>query len=187
MNESGKNMDTMFQAWKNWVKTTSDENLRNIYENLQNPDRRTSLENLARRYKRFGIVGLLMVPVSLCYLHTGIFAEPYNVIISVSLMVYFAICAAMDFWLFRGITGIDIYRESVSEVSRKVRYYRRKHLQFITVLVPLMIAVLTVMFISQFDNITVLTGLIAGALVGLVIGLTMLSKFLAEYNILLNP
>lgn len=177
-----ENFDELRRAWKEGFRAASDRDYDQFLHNRDYGNRRTALENLAARYKRFAILGTAMILVSTCYLNAHIFPEPYNVILSFGMMVYFAIAAVMDWWLYRGVRSIDIYNESVSEVSRRARFYRRRHLQFIIVLVPIMIALVTLMIVSTLSNRYMTTGLIAGCLFGLVLGIMALTRFMDEYR-----
>lgn len=176
------NFDELQRAWKEGFRAGSERDYNNLFNMDNSGKRSTALENLAARYKRFAIVGTAMILVSTCYLNGHIFPEPYNVILSFSMMVYFAIAAMMDWWLYRGIKSIDIYRDSVAEVSHKARFYRRRHLQFMMILVPIMIALLTIMIISTLPNRYMTAGIISGSLVGLILGLMALFRFLDEYR-----
>ena len=177
-----ENFDELRRAWKEGFRAASSHDYDELIDINNSNQRKTALENLAERYKRFAILGTAMILVSTCYLNAHIFPEPYNIILACGMMVYFAIAAMMDWWLYRGVKSIDIYRESVSEVSRRARYYRRRHLQFMAVLVPIMIALLVVMFTATISNRYMTAGLIAGALFGLVIGLFALTRFMDEYR-----
>lgn len=180
MNEN--NIDEMYRAWKKWILNGSEDNMRQMFEDIQKSGRRTSLENLAHRYKRFSILGLAMIPVSLCYANSNIFPHPYNIIISVGMMMYFALCSILDLWLYRGIRSIDIFKESVVEVSRKARYYRRRHLQFIAILVVPLVILLSLMLICRLKETYFIICIVAGMLTGLIIGLYALSRFMNEYK-----
>ena len=175
-------MEELYCAWKKWFLSGSEENMRLVFDNLEKSGRRTALENLAHRYKRFSILGLVMIPVSLCYANVDLFPHPYNIIISIGMMIYFALCSILDLWLYRGIKSIDIYSESVVDVSRKARFYRRRHLQFIAILIVPLIILLSLMFICNIKDIYILISMIAGLLVGLIIGLFALSRFMNEYK-----
>lgn len=179
-----ENFDELKRAWKEGFRATSSHDYDELMHSGNSGRRRTSLENLADRYRRFALLGTAMILVSTCYLNGHIFPEPYNVILSFGMMIYFTIAATMDWWLYRGIKSIDIYREPVAEVSRRARFYRRRHLQFMAILLPMMIALVTLLIISTISNRYMTYGVISGCLFGLVIGIMALTRFMEEYRTL---
>lgn len=177
------NPEDMKSAWRDTgrslsASSPSDEMLEKIRIGKQS----TSLDRLCSRYYRFVMLGVACTLLSFSFmlipeLHT------YNPIwLSLAFAVYFLTCAIMDFWLYRGVDSIDCIRMPVSEVIAKARYYRKRHLQFIICLLPMVVAVVVLLaFYFQFEREIVLGMLIGGA-AGLCIGLYQLRQFMLDYR-----
>ncbi len=98
--------------------------------------------------------------------------------------LFFALAGSMDYWLYRGMKSIDISSMPVSEVARKAIFYRRRHLQFIAILVPLAIGIFTLMVLAFNPDRHMLAGMACGAIVGLAIGIRQLIAFMDDYRTL---
>ena len=148
--------------------------------------RRTALDNLARRYRRFSILGLVMAVVSIFYIFGDILPGDKGRWVWLCFAAYFATVSVMDNWLYRGIRSIDVAAMPVEEVTRLTLRYRRWHLIFIAILLPLAAALLTMMLATVGFELHFTLGAVAGLIVGLAIGLRQLLAFLADYKTMLN-
>lgn len=148
--------------------------------------RRTALDNLARRYRRFSILGLVMAVVSIFYIFGDILPGERERWVWLGFIAYFAIVSVMDNWLYRGISSIDVAAMHVKEVTRLTLRYRRWHLIFIAILLPLAATLITLMLAAAGFELYFTFGAVAGLIVGLAIGLRQLLAFLSDYKTFLN-
>lgn len=154
------------------------------HETMFRRKKETALEQLARKYLRFSRIALIMGPVSMgMFASTRIFpSTTMTMIISLCFLAYFAICSTMDYWLYKGISQIDCYTMTVKAVSNRALSLRRKHLQFIAVLIPLMLGLVALMaYGCQFDRYIV-AAMIAGAIIGATIGFWQYLDFMSLYR-----
>ena len=70
----------------------------------------------------------------------------------------------------------------VEEVLRLTMRYRKRHLQFMLILMPMAVALLIGMGIYLRSDRSVIYGMIAGALIGLAIGIRYLIEFMRDYR-----
>ncbi len=147
--------------------------------------RRSSLQSLARRYRWFSNMALFMILWPIITWANPSIVIPHKTVILIVMCVYFAVCSIMDHWLYCGIKSIDCATMTVSEVARLARLYRRRHLQFIGLLLPIAIGVIGVIIYFS-TNIYTTVGVIMGAILGIVIGLRQLMAFLADYRQLMQ-
>lgn len=153
------------------------------------PDNRryTALQSLTRRYKwfsNFGLLLLILMPLCLFNIfRTNGSEQLWISIATISFAaIYCATASIMDRWLYNGIQSIDITTMSVSEVCRLAYYYRKKHLQFVAILLPMAIMLIgSIAYIFSADKY-LLTGLIVGFLLGIALGVRQLLAFLSEYR-----
>lgn len=143
---------------------------------------RTALQNLARRYKRFSIMALVMV--AWCPLfgfsHPYIDHKPY---LALGFAVFFVTCAAMDRWLYTGISSIDPATMTTSEVVRRSILYRKRHFEFQMILIPMAGALIgTLIYLFQ-ENQEFIWGIVFGMLIGAGIGFFHFLRFMKDYRI----
>lgn len=172
------------------------ENIKNCWCNAcfrntspENSDNRkqTALQSLARRYRWFSNYGLILLfcmPLVLINLFWGhdYGQEWMRISVVIFSMVYCATCSIMDRWLYNGICSIDVYGMSVSEVCRLALYYRKRHLQFVVILIPMAVILLGSIAWVLSENIFSIYGVICGALIGLILGTRQLHAFLNSYR-----
>lgn len=160
---------------------------RNIGSGNSDNRRQTALQSLAKRYRWFSNYALLLlvlmplVLINLFWTH-GYGQEWMRIAIVVFSMIYCATCSIMDRWLYRGICSIDIYEMSVAEVCSLAIYYRKRHLQFVVILIPMAVVLLGGIAWALSSNMYLIYGIITGALVGLILGTRQLYAFLDSYR-----
>lgn len=157
-----------------------------------NMNRRLSaLQSLALRYKRFSVLGMVFALITPITLFEMLYKQEYcdigmTIVVIAFAEIYFLLASCMDKWLYNGISGIDLSRMSVSDVCRCAYYYRKKHFQFMAVLIPMaMILVGTLVWILS-DDIYFILGVVAGGIVGLVSGIFQFRAFMVEYKEIMN-
>lgn len=145
----------------------------------------TALDNLSERYRRFSTIGMIMVVCSLSYsfIHLPFREGAPRYALSIIMMVYFACCSAIDWWLHRGVASIDCFTMSVREVAEKALYYRKKHLQSMMFLFPFAAVVVGVMVWCFDSDSGIIIGMVAGILVGVLIGYRQFRRFMEEYKV----
>ncbi len=157
------------------------------FEGMYRRKKETALERLAGKYKRFSRLGLIMGIACCCYMTPNmVFPEHLKIWIAISFSAYFLICSAMDYWLYKGVSSIDCYTMTVSEVAERAMYYKRRHLQFIAMLIPLAIAIIGFIIYAAGGNKYLIAGVMCGALVGGCLGYRQYLEFMGEYKKLVS-
>ena len=175
-------MDNLRKDWQD--ASVSIRRNSESYESIINGKRRTALDNLAERYRRFSNLALILILMSFTWIfNPSMFPDNHSlgIVVGVSFAVYALICSVMDRWLYQGIRSIDVVAMPVSEVIRKALFYRKRHLQFIAILLPIVLAIIGVMAWSM-DNLYFRLGILVGFITGTAIGLRQLFAFLADYR-----
>ena len=171
---------------KGWNETRFSPSDREYVNEVINGKRRTALQKLACRYRRFSNVGLLMIAWSSLLMFNNILPEGTKVYFSIAFATYFLMCSIMDRWLYQGVSRIDCVSMAVGEVSRLATFYRKRHLQFMIILIPIAIALLGSFIYVMVDNIYFIYGVICGAVIGLAIGIFQFMEFMADYRDVMN-
>ncbi|MCM1141828.1 MAG: hypothetical protein NC453_24925 [Muribaculum sp.] len=144
---------------------------------------KTALDRLRDKYRVFWTASLLLAfGTFMIFSNSQIIESPLNLWLGVAYAVYFLTVFCMDYWLWRGIGTINPLRMSVSEVAYNAMFYRKRHLQFMAVLIPMAVALLGFTGYVFSSEIYFPYGMIVGAVCGLIIGIIQFRKFMAEYR-----
>lgn len=150
-------------------------------EKEMNYNRKTSLDSLADRYRRFAILGIAM---TLCC--SGLFNHvvPFGAyrFTPYIMAAYFLLASVMDWYLMKGIKSIDVNTMSVNKVCSMVKHYKKRHHQFMIVLIPICITILTLFICAFASDRYMVGGVICGAILGLIVGLSQYNKFMSDYR-----
>ena len=143
----------------------------------------TALDRLRRKYREFWVVSLIMAFCFYMLFQSAFFIESHlNFRLGVAYAVYFLTCFAMDLWLYNGIGSIDPLRMEVTQVVQKAVYYKKCHLTFMAILIPMAIGLLAFTGYVFFSETYLLSGMIAGAICGAIIGIIQFRRFMADYR-----
>ena len=88
----------------------------------------------------------------------------------------------MDYWLYQGIRSIDCSTMTVSEVSRRALFYRKRHLQFIAILLPIAFIWIGMLVYYINYNKYFIWGIVIGGIIVFDVGFRQLLAFLADYR-----
>lgn len=180
MNNENFDIEQMRKAWLEMGKVLGTIPERNP-ENLDK--KRTALDKLRERYMTFWIISLVMVFAGFLIFSRGIFiVSRMNLWLGVAYSVYFLTAFGMEFWLWNELGSIDPPRMSISEIADKSMFYRKKHLQFMAILIPMAIALIGFTGYVYSSEIYFLNGMIFGCIIGLIIGTIQFRRFMAEYR-----
>lgn len=170
---------------RDWEEVKVRKDNRSTLSTITDGKKETSLQSLARRYKWFSNMTMFCIIWVPLMMLTNFIPQDKKLWIALSFGVYFLICSVMDRWLYYGISGINLASMSVEEVARKAYFYRKRHLQFVMILLPMAIAVIGFFAYVVTDNDpAIMIGIIVGALFGLAIGARELMAFLRDYRTL---
>lgn len=171
---------------ENWQNSHFDRISATEYENIiSGKVRFTALDKLRQRYRTFSIVSLIMIPALTLMAINGkminIFATD-NFWFLLAWLLYFTTAAVMDMWLYFGLGKINLHTMTVNEVSKLALFYRKRHLQFILILLPWALGVVGWFIYLTVNDRYMVLGIICGMLFGLCIGVRALMSFMKEYR-----
>lgn len=154
------------------------------YENNYLQRKETALQSLAKRYGRFSRCSFLLILCVFCWLHMDLDFEAdwMRYVIFGVMTAYFVACGCIDYYLYKGVSAINCYEMTVTEVIDRAMYYRKKHFQSLAFLLPIAIGLIAFLAYALRANEYVISGIICGSIVGLAVGLFNLHKFMAEYR-----
>lgn len=143
---------------------------------------KTSLENLAARYRRFSTISLVMMFCGPCYMFNAMFDDEWKIWMSIAFCVYFGVASLMDYRLYLGVKSIDVYDMSISEVCLRARRYRRMHHICMLVLAPAAITLVGLMCLAFGADKWLCAAIGFGFAVGLAIGIRQYMAFMNDYR-----
>lgn len=178
--------EEMRRAWEETSRRleTLERNYGAMRAGINDGKRQTALDSLASRYRRFSILGLIMVMVSPFYAFNHIFSGKLQIWIPVAMALYFGIASVMDWWLYKKVKSIDVATMPSERVVALAALYRRRHFQFMAILIPMMLVIVALFLLGSWDNIYMVYGIIFGLVIGLVLGIRQLINFLDDYRML---
>lgn len=155
----------------------------------EQPDnrRKTALAKLASHYKNFSSIAMILALCMPVWMW-GMMRNDPSIDLWLGLgivtfgMLYCLTASIMDLWLSKGISRIDVATMPVAEVFRLAFYYRKKHFQFMAVLIPMAVIFIGALAWLLSGDIWVIYGMIAGGLVGLALGTREFRRFMSEYR-----
>lgn len=173
-------MDNLKASWRGAKFHTSSN---------EEPDnnRKTALARLAAHYRRFSLIALSLTLCMPMWLWGAMRNESglglrFRLGVVLFGILYLLTASSMDWWLYKGISRIDVATMSVSEVCRRTFYYRKKHSQFMGILLPLALLFIGNLTWLLSGDIWFVYGIVAGALVGVAFGIRQFMQFMAEYR-----
>lgn len=145
--------------------------------------KQTSLQRLSRNYIRFSRVSLFMCFFSLVFIHFDIFPPEVRVLLTFLLCIYFATASVMDYWLYIKTSSIDVFTMRVGEVAAIARRCRRRHHQFMLVLLPFAMVIFGMFIYFPFkEGDSVWVGAVVGGAFGGAIGLRKYLQMMRDYR-----
>lgn len=182
MSTQNFDIEQMKQAWVEMGKALGMQQA--IDNNPKDYDKKkTALDRLRGRYRIFWIFSLIMAFVGFLIFSGGTFVmNRLNLWLGIAYAIYFLTVSSMDYWLGKGLATIDPLRMSVSEIAGKSMFYRKRHLQFMIILIPMAISLICFTGYVFSSEMYFLNGMIAGAILGLIIGTIQFRRFMGEYR-----
>lgn len=180
--------EEMIQAWKD-----TNRRLEKLEREMGHGDRRgplmqkrrTALDDLARRYKTFAIIGMIFIPVMFAF-YNRLFPEVANKWTAWLFCVYFGTVSCMDWWLFSKVRSIDVVGMNAEEVARRAAYCKKRHHLFMAILIPMMLIVMIFFIYSIRMDYVLIQGAVIGACFGIYGGIRQYRNFMADYRMLIG-
>lgn len=181
-------MDNLQNDWQNAVINRHGDPDLDIIVNRR---RTTALQSLAKRYRIFSAISaiaIIFIPFVFMRIPTDTAASWATGIFT---GIYFLTASVMDSWLASGVSSIDCSTMSVSEVIRRAMLYRKRHLQFMMVLIPMAVILIGGLIYITLNDLSVidgadrryfLFGIVCGALAGVAIGIGQFMQFMRSYR-----
>jgi hypothetical protein len=168
------NVDELKNGWQSlnaMPEQTSDP----MVADVVNGKISSAREHLMSQYKK---MFSFMAPFLFVVLFALSYRLPLCIVIATAL--YIIMAGIMDYYLYKGIKGLDLSTEGVTQIAAKAKFYRRRHHQFQLILIPMVVILLALYF--HFVTEWMQMGLVVGVIVGLAVGLPKYLSLMHDYK-----
>ncbi len=172
------NIDELKNGWQS-LNTRSKESNDSIVKDVVKGKITPARERLMKQYKTMFSV---IAPIACAAQFAIFYLLPVYVIIYAT--IYFVTAGIMDYYLYRGIKGVDLSTDSVTQVATKAKFYRRRHHLFQLILLP-MAAILICLYFSSATEWQQI-GMVVGIFIGLAAGIPTYIRIMRDYKQLMN-
>lgn len=182
------NLEDMKSMWielNNRISFLEEDN-RKLAAQIRNDRYKTVQNRLINKYIKFiwleAIFAILM-PVFIVFNGN----EKFKVITTIYWFCFFVIALAFDYYLLSNVRLMDLNNASVSEIVKLSSKNWKLHKLWIIIGMPVAVGACILYALALDADMVVIVGMIAGGVVGLIIGLTQFFKIRHNYYLLQSP
>ena len=179
------NVDDMMAMWKemdNKLSSLVEEN-RRLADEIKKNNLRSSQEKLSRKYRAFIIMEAVCIPLMFVVLGINpLVVNQYRWPALIYFVCFFLLGIGIDGYLLYKLNCIDIYHNSIIEISKQARANWNIHKIAVLIGIPIAIGAVVLCFLAFGSNISMLWGVLVGGAIGLGIGLNEFFKFMKNYK-----
>lgn len=182
-----KNIDDMMIIWKDMDSklTVLVEENRRLADEIHKNKIRSSQEKLMRKYRAFIIAEAVCIPLVFLGLAVNpLVADQYRWPALIYFICFFLLEIGVDSYLLYKLSNIDIYNDSITEISRRAKANWKTHKIAVLIGIPLAIGAVSLFCLALGGNMSLLWGVLIGGAIGLGIGLNEFVKFMKNYKAL---
>lgn len=147
----------------------------------EQPDnsRKTALQRLGDQYRRFSIFAIIMLFIGPNVLYS---AGAKSIWLIVGFVIILGGSSIVDHYLANSIRAINLSKMPVTEVLARIMKCRKIHLWTVVINLPLVIFWCAAMAYTMKADFYFVSGVCAGGLIGLILGIHTLMRFLRDYR-----
>lgn len=183
------NIEDMMIMWKEMdskLNALVEEN-RKLADSIKKNKLLSSQEKLARKYKIFIIMEAMCIPLICIVLGVNpLVNNQYRWAALIYFICFFLLEIFIDGYLLNKLSNIDIYNDSIVEISRQARTNWKIHKIAILIGLPIAFGAVLLFCLAVGGNTETLIGVCIGGSIGLGIGLIEFFKFMKNYNTLMR-
>lgn len=180
-------IDEMKEMWQELtarVGVLEEENKR-LSRIVRNSSYKSTQEKLINKYLKFIFVECVMIIwMSIFLIFNPQVVEKYRLITIIYWGIFFLFEIILDTYLMMRVKAINVYNSNVSEMAIQAAKTWKIHKIGIIIGMPLAIGAVILFGFALDANQFTIAGMIVGGVVGLIIGIRQLMKFLQYYRIL---
>jgi hypothetical protein len=169
------NIDKLKNEWQS-LNTASTVSHDSMVKDIVEGKITSARERLMKQYKNMFSV---ITPLGYVALSALLFFDCFPLYLIVATTIYFATAGVMDYYLYKGIKGLDLSTGGVTQIAAKAKFYRRRHHQFQLILFPMVIALIILFFgcTNEWQQLGIVVGIIIGIAVGIPTYISIMRDF----------
>lgn len=179
------NIDDMLTMWKemdNKLSSLVEEN-RRLADEIKKNKVKSNQEKLIRKYRAFIIMEAVCIPMMFIILGLNPeVADKYRWPALIYFVCFFLLEICIDGYLLYKLSSIDIYKDSIIEISRQARSNWKTHKIAVLIGIPIAIGAVILFCLAIGGDTAALWGVCVGGAIGLGIGLNEFFKFMKNYK-----
>lgn len=179
------NIEDMMRIWKEMDSKLSSlvEENRRLVDEIKKNKLRSSQEKLVRKYRAFIIMEAICIPlIFLVLIVNPLVVNQYRWAALIYFVCFFLLEICIDGYLLYKLSSIDIYTDSITEISRQAKANWKTHKIAVIIGIPIAIGAVTLFCLALGGNVAVLWGVFVGGAIGIGIGLNEFFKFMKSYK-----
>lgn len=179
------NIDEMMVIWKEMDSKLSSlvQENRRLADEIQKNKLKSSQEKLMRKYRAFIIMEAVCIPLMFLILGVNpMVVNQFRWPALIYFICFFLLEIGIDGYLLYKLNSIDIYNDTIIDISRKARANWKVHKIAVMVGIPIAIGAVVLFCLAMDFNTSMLWGICIGGAIGLGIGLNEFFKFMKNYK-----
>lgn len=179
------NIDELMVIWKEMDSKLSSlvQENRRLADEIQKNKLKSSQEKLMRKYRAFIIMEAVCIPLMFLILGVNPFVvNQFRWPALIYFICFFLLEIVIDGYLLYKLNSIDIYSDTIIDISRKARANWKIHKIAVMVGIPIAIGAVVLFCLAMDCNPSMLWGIYIGGAIGLGIGLNEFFKFMKNYK-----
>lgn len=179
------NIDDMMSIWRemdNKLSSLIAEN-RRLADEIQKNKLQGSREKLMRKYRAFIIMEAICIPLIFVVLYVNpLVINQYRWPALIYFVCFFLLEIGVDGYLLHKLNTIDIYNDSIIDISRSAKENWKIHKIAVLIGIPVAIGAVILFCLALGGDMALLWGVFVGGAIGLGIGLNEFFKFMKNYK-----
>ena len=179
------NIEDMMLMWKEMdskLNSLVEEN-RRLAGEIKKNKLRSSQERLIRKYRGFIIMEAVCIPLMFFVLGVNpLVIDKYRWPALIYFVCFFLLEICIDGYLLYKLSSLDIYNDSIREISHQARTNWRIHKIAVLIGIPIAIGAVVLFCLALGGDVAMLWGVFVGGAIGLGIGLNEFFKFMKNYK-----
>ena len=179
-----EDMKTMWIELNDRLSSLEEDN-RKMARQIMSGKYKTAQERLISKYRLFIIIATIMIFYIIGFVgFNPLVDDKYRLVTVLYWIIFFLAEIGIDSYLLFKVKEIDIYHSSVTEIAAIAARNWKIHKIAIFCGLPVAIGAIVLFALALDADEYMIYGMLAGAVIGILIGLRQLMKFFSNYKIL---
>ena len=179
------NIDDMMTIWKEMDSKLTflvDEN-KKLVDKIKKDKLKSKQEKLIAKYRGFIVMEGIGIPLILLAVGLNpLIIEKYRWPTLIYFICFFLLEICIDAFLLYKLNRIDIYNDSITNISRQAKTNWKTHKIAVLIGIPIAVGAVALISLAVGANKAFLYGIFVGGAIGVALGLNEFLKFMKNYK-----